>query len=171
MSLKDDLKIDVQNLDIEWATLPELHHLYNSEATLLEKRIKIMKLKLSTQSAKMSRRIRLNKDEYLEEGEKLTQKLQTDLVEASDEYVELSTKIIELDTKRKIILATVEDLDIKRTSLTNLTKLFMSEFYSIPTTDAGMQKYDKAYADIEDTPVMKKVLDRMGKRRKQNKES
>jgi hypothetical protein len=166
MSLKDDLKIDVQNLDIEWAMLPELHHLYNSEATALESRIKKMKLKLSTQNAQMSREIRKNQDQYLEDGERMTVALIQSLVEGSEEYRELTDRIIDLETKRKIILGTVEDLDIKRTSLTNLTKLFMSEFYSVPTTEKEMTKYDKAYGKIEDTPVMTKVLERLNNKRK-----
>ena len=170
MNLRDDLKIDVQNLDVEWATLPELHHLYNAEAISLEKRIKMKKLKLATYSAKLSRNIRLNKEQYLEGDEKITIKLVQDLIDTDDEFIEKTTRIIEMETKRKLIMATVDDLDVKRTSLSNLTKLFMSEFYSVPTNEGGMAKYDNAYAQIEDTTVMKKVLKKLTKNHKEKLE-
>jgi len=138
MNVKEDIRLDLNNLDTEWADLPDQFHKYSEEGDLLDSEIKIKKLQLEILEANLDLKIRANPKTF--QIDKLTETIVKSTIRADLKWQEESLEILELEKQRKLMASACRALEMKRDALKNIQSLYLSEFYVAPSDPEKKQE-------------------------------
>jgi hypothetical protein len=164
MSVKDDIKIDVTDLDQQWTDLPDMFHNYSEEGDLIEAEIKYKKLEQELLGADLDMKIRKTPADF---GiEKLSENVVFSTIRQDAKWRDLSFEILELEKQRKLMASACRSLEMKKDALKSIQALYLSEFYIAPSGPEEIKKLKEHQEDLAERNVrieMRKRSKRKGK--------
>lgn len=141
MDFKNDVKIDMMNLDCEWQKQAELILEYTSTLADREKEYSDLRLLLDTKSAEI-KNIARSYGEIVIKGKKIkvTESALSELVLLDEEYCEIKRKIISVEHEIDVLKGAVEALKNKKTALEWQSQLFLTGYFGEPKTQRTLIK-------------------------------
>ena len=138
--VEKDLSIDKYQLDKECITHPTIYFRYLEAAreadTLVAEKKDLLKITL----AKAQIRIR---DQFANEGKKVTEALVSATVDSDAEVVEVEKQLREAQETSIKLNSAIKAFDTKKSSLDNLVKLYCSGYFSSKSATGNGQTYDR----------------------------
>jgi hypothetical protein len=139
MGYKEDIQIDVDQLDQEWIKQASLYQYYaKQEATALYERDQLVDT-LTLVQAKLDGDIRLNFGKYGFES-KPTEAAILNSIKQNLIYTEANSLVMKASCKAKIIGGAVRAFDHKKKALEKLTDLYLSGYWAAPKIKSEAQE-------------------------------
>jgi len=135
-ALKDILPINVEELDAEWATQPEIYWEFAKEAKKAELQVKKLEAKLDLFRAQLARRIR--QDPQAHGLPKATEAAIADIVVSHPDYQVKLNELLNAKYKADLLKAVLEALRQRRDALSNLVQLLKMEYFN-PEVPEGVE--------------------------------
>jgi len=167
MSVKDDIRINPNELDKQWADLPDQFHNYFEEQELLAIEIKGKELSFELWEARIDCDIRKDPKKYCG-SEKITEKQIGSIIKSDPKWEEMQLEILGLEKQRRLIMAACKTLDKKESSLASIQKLYLSEFYIAPVTEAEKDSFNSRLEEIADRNVRNEMKKRIKRKEREN---
>lgn len=127
MSYKEHIKIDLDNLELEWVKLTEVSDEYGemhvkaiTERDKIKKRLEILGAELDSMVRK----------EAVLKGEKLTEAKITNQIILNEKHQKLSNDLIEANEKVNMMAHIKDDFMKKITSLKYLSELYLGNYFT-----------------------------------------
>lgn len=154
-----DFSINVDQLDVEFAMLPRVYSEYSEKVELVDINLRRLKLKYDTDRAKFSKHIRSNVKEYCTEYSlnTLTEGFINTLLDSWPDLQRIQEQILELERDKRLLMAAVRSLEMKRDALKNLVLLYQSEYFSMSGIQRKMEDYQKAQDEFERRNIKKEI--------------
>ena len=148
-SYDDDLRIDIDQLDVEWLRQPRLYMKYAEMAEQADLEVKKAKEKMELEYAKSFRKI-------LDEFDKKPSDSMIDALILSDypEYGEAKSAYAEAIYRANVLAAVVKAMDQRKSAIEGLVKLWAGQYFSGPReprdTSVMRELVDKRVDDIDE---------------------
>lgn len=130
MGVKEDIRLNPNELDKQWADLPDQFHNYSEEGDLIESEIKFKKLELELHESDLDLKIRKKASTA---AEKITETVVKSLIRVDEVWRNLNYEILELEKQRKLMASACRALEMKKEAMKNIQALYLSEFYIAPS--------------------------------------
>lgn len=128
-SIAEELAIDPDRLDYEWARQPMLHARYSKMAAEAKKRAREAKEDLEILRATLDKEIRSDPKKFLGDS-KLTETAITNAIKLDEEYQSLTEHVIETEYTADLMEKMVYSVLQKGNALLHLVRLFLAEYYA-----------------------------------------
>lgn len=139
MGYKEDIQIDIDQLDQEWIKQASLYQYYaKQEATALYERDQLVDA-LALMQAKLDGDIRLNFGAHGFES-KPTETAILNSIKQNPIYTEANSLVMKATCKAKIIGSAVRAFDHKKKALEKLTDLYLSGYWAAPKIKSEAQE-------------------------------
>lgn len=126
-SYKDDLRIDENNLEVEWMKQPRLYMYWAEQETAAQVERDKLQRRLTVLHAEYDAKIRAAPKTF---GiEKISEPAIKNTIQKIEEYRELELSLIEANKNLKLLSAAVTAFEHKKRSLTKLTDLWIAGYY------------------------------------------
>lgn len=150
MGYREDIAIDTTNLDMQWVELPQLIHDYGQEIANLSLRRNQAKTALEAIDAKIYNELRSTKEKGGLTENAIRNKLVLDKRHQTKQE-ELYAAQKDLD----IVQAALVALQIKKTALDNLTRLYLSGYYGALPSGSSREVQDHGERRIKEEQTRK----------------
>jgi hypothetical protein len=164
MSVKDDIRLNPNELDKQWADLADQFHNYSEEGDLIESEIKFKKLELELLEADLDLKIRNKPADF--NIDKLTESGVKSSIRMNQIWRDLNYEILELEKQRKLMASACRALEMKKEALKSIQALYLSEFYIAPSAPEEEKKFKNHQEELVARNIrleMKKHAKRKGK--------
>jgi len=151
-----DLKIDKDNLELEWEKQSHLYYFYAEQSANAIEAQQIAKEEVEVLEAQLDRDIRNDPESY-DIMDKLTEKKVMSAIWGEEDYKNTKTKAIECTKTVNVLKGILTAFDHKKSALESLTRLFLSNYYAEPiipektksriTEQKDMGEESKAFKD------------------------
>lgn len=131
MDYLDDIKIDESALDVEWLRQASLTFQYGAHLAKMKRILDRKKEEVDLVKAELDKAIRKNPDKY--EIEKLTESVVQATILQQDEYMEITSELIDVRYEVEIANAAVRSIDQKKSALENLVRLNGQNYFAGPS--------------------------------------
>lgn len=139
MGYKEDIKIDIDQLDQEWIKQAGLYqHYAKQEATALYERDQLID-SLALLQAQLDGDIRTNPEKFGITG-KPTEAAILNKIKQQEAYTEANSCVMKSTCKAKIIGSAVRAFDHKKKALEKLTDLYLSGYWAAPKIKSEAQE-------------------------------
>ena len=166
MSVKNDIRINVNKLDKDWADLPDLFHSYSEQGDLLDAELKLKKMKLEILEADLDMEIRTSPKKFLA-GEKVTETQIKSIIRTQQSWRDLNLESLEIEKQRKLISSVCRALEMKRDALKNIQALYLSEFYIAPV-GADLEEFENRQEELANRNVRKEMRKHSKRKEREN---
>jgi hypothetical protein len=153
---ENDLKINKHDLDNEWINQPFLQMKYVKLAAEAETKMRKKKEHLEITKANLYLKIRNEKEIR---KEKVTEAVLDAAIKTSPEYTTVFEEYLEALEIYKILTGAVEAFQQRKSSLENMVKLYLNNYFSHPK-----QEQEKEFEKVQKDNLSKKLV--KNKRRK-----
>jgi len=138
MNYEQDMTIDVDALDVEWAGQARLMLQYAKLASNTRLEVERIKEKLDILKAELDMKIRLDPEKY---GiVKLTESVVSSTIITQKEYISVNEEYLLLQYENNMAQGAVKALDGKKTALENLVKLHGQQYFAGPSVPRDLSK-------------------------------
>lgn len=127
---KDDLKIDIQKLEICLRDQPELRHKWHVQGASANREKRLAKQRLDIVKSQLAAKARGADWDLLGFPKKPTDQMVKDWIPQQQEHIDAELEYIEACYDAEILSGTKDDFDDRRASLTNLVKLYLNAYYA-----------------------------------------
>lgn len=131
MNYEEDIKIDPDQLDIEWLEQPSLFMKYSHHLAMVRKTLDESKQTLDIARAETDKKIRDNPAKYLSDG-KVTETAVSNAVLKHPMYQEAYSNYLEAKYEADMAQGAVNAFDHRKTALENLVRLFGQQYFAGP---------------------------------------
>lgn len=167
MSVKNDIRINPNELDKEWANLPDQFHNYSESGDLLDSELKLKRMEIEILEADLDMKIRLNPAKF-KAGEKVTETQIKSIIRTQDDWRDLNFDILELEKQRRLMASACRALEMKRDALKSIQALYLSEFYIAPTTEREVEDFENRQEEMANRNVRTEMRKHSKRKEKQN---
>lgn len=141
MSVKDDVRLDINNLDKEWERQSELMEEYSSALSNLNREYSDMKLVLDGIIAEKKIRYRTDGEIfYKEKTTKVTEGALSDAIDCDIDITNQKKLLVEKQYQIDMIKGIVEALRHKKSALEREVDLYIAGYFSTPKDQRTMMK-------------------------------
>lgn len=158
--LKDDLKIDIDNLVKNWVDQPKIYFYWSSQLTTARQAAEEARREIDVTYAELGRAIRQSPDEY--DLVKVTEDAVKSCITEQKEYKAAVKAHSDANYDVGILTGAVEALQHRKRGLESLVKLHGQQYFASPTAPEGS-------GSVMEDVVKKSVLSR-GRRRQEAEE-
>lgn len=163
MSFEDDLKINPQELDVEWLRQPEIFHKYSNEKVFKQQVLDRAKDALEFIRAETAKAIRNNPGRF---GlDKVTEASLQETLTLHKGCRDMAEKVFQAKEDLDYCWVQINSLDQRRATLENLSKLYNGEYFSGPSSVDPLVSRVQA-AEIRRNKANDRMADVIAKRRK-----
>lgn len=127
----EDIKINPDQLDVEWVRQPELTHEYNRLLAEARAETDRAKANMDLVEAGLRADIRSNPDDYKLDG-RVTENAIHETVVENRKYRDALDAYNEAKRQQDLMLAAVKAMDAKKDALENLVRLFGQSYFAAP---------------------------------------
>lgn len=147
----NELKVDLNQLDDEWVKQPNIYYEAASQASDARKDYEEARNDLEVVKAELDKAIREDPESY--GVGKLTEAIVTQTIVRQKEYKRACQEVVNTRHAMDVANAYVGALDHKKTALTKLVDLFLSNYFSKPQASKGAKE---KMEDVERRSVRRK---------------
>ena len=138
MNYEQDMTIDVNALDVEWAGQARLMLQYAKHAAKTRLEVEQVKEKLDILRAELDMKIRVDPEKF---GiVKLTESVVSSTIITQKEYVTTNEEYLLIQYENNMAQGAVKALDGKKTALENLVKLHEQQYFAGPSVPRDLSK-------------------------------
>lgn len=134
MSVKKDIRVNPNELDKQWADLPDQFHNYSEAGDLLDSELKLKKMELEMLEADLDMKIRGTPADFGVDG-KITETQIKSIIKTRQNWQDLTFEILELEKQRRLMASACRALEMKKDAMKSIQQLYLSEFYIAPTSE------------------------------------
>jgi len=160
---QQDLKIDPDGLDVEWARQPRLALKYHEAVARSRSKMERLKQQFDVKHAEVSRRIRKNPEAH--GMEKQTERAVELAVALDREIRELNDQLIDAKEELELLQAASRAIDHKRDALENLVRLHAASYFAGPTTPRDLRGEFEKMENTSRNDVIAKSREALQRRR------
>ena len=145
----NDVRIDTEQLDLEWVKQPQLYHKYLEEAIFARDARDRAKQRRDVVAAEVGKDIRANPSKY---GlDKATETAITTLIPTAPAYKEAIETYSQACLEADLVQAAVSAIEMRKSALENLVRLHATSYFAGPTEPrdltAAQREYEKSVHD------------------------
>lgn len=144
---QEDLDIDPVALDIEWLNQPQRFMKYSQEMAELKKELDLLKQKLKVLESKLI--LRANENGKVLFDAKPTVAMVDSWVKTQEEHIDLTEQIIEKEYELNLLSNAVTAFNQRKSSLENLVKLFLADYFSGPKEPRDFTKTEIIHEKVK----------------------
>jgi hypothetical protein len=131
MNYEQDIKIDPDNLDVEWLNQPSLFMQYSKHLAQMRKEVDESRQDLDIKKAEVDRKIRENPEAYGIEG-KVTEGAIQSAILTEEEFQDAQKKYLEVKYEMDMAQGAVNAFNQRKEALENLVKLHGMSYFAGP---------------------------------------
>jgi hypothetical protein len=146
MDYEIDIKIDPDNLDVEWLNQPALFLKYSRHLAQMRKELDESRQDLDIKKAEVDRKIRENPEAYGIEG-KVTEGAIQSAILTEDEYQEAQKDYLEVKYEMDMAQGAVNAFNQRKEALENLVKLHGMNYFAGPQMPRDLSFEAKKFSD------------------------